>query len=107
MPRSHRCSVDVTLPFADGEISVSVTGIYHPYERAFTPRGEYAPIDPPEPASFEYEKIEWWNPKTTVLVDITAMVPPDQEAYISDLAQYAYENGGYGEPDPDAARDEG
>jgi len=59
--RSHQHTLETTLNIilgAEVEWDCRVTGTYHPYQRAYTPRGEYAPIDPPEPAAFEWSKIE-------------------------------------------------
>lgn len=39
------------------EIPIKVYFTYYPGQPAYTPRGEYAPVDPPEPASVEVEKI--------------------------------------------------
>ena len=36
-----------------GGIEAVVEGVFHPYRPAYTPRGEYAPMDPPEPAMVE------------------------------------------------------
>ncbi len=40
----------------DDAIPLQITGVYHRAVPAHTPRGEYAPIDPPEPAMFEIEE---------------------------------------------------
>jgi hypothetical protein len=40
------------------ELEVRVVYKYFPYQPACTPRGEYQPIDPPEPAHVEVEEIE-------------------------------------------------
>ena len=50
MARSFDTTVTLELTKA---ISIEMTGTFHPYQPAYTPRGEYAPIDPPEPALFE------------------------------------------------------
>ena len=39
------------------ELPCKVVGTYYPPVRAFTPRGEFAPIDPPGPAAFEIDEI--------------------------------------------------
>ena len=103
MSGSHTCVVTVSLRFCDDEMEVQVYGTYHPYQRAYTPLGEYAPIDPPEPSSFEYSKITRNLPGGEV--DITRIIPPLCESYITEMACQAYEEGGYGEPDPDMPRD--
>lgn len=102
MARPHKCSVDVKLPFCEDELRVTVTGTLYPYVPMRGP--SYASGgEPPEPATFEYEKVEWYDAKATKMVDITAMIPTDQETYVSDSALQAYSDGGYGDPDPDAA----
>jgi hypothetical protein len=42
----------------DDDIHCRATGVHHRAERAYTYPGEYAPTDPPEPASFEIDLIE-------------------------------------------------
>lgn len=91
MPQSTKATVECRLPFCEQDIAVTIVGTYHPYVRAYTPRGEYAPIDPPEPATFEYQSVGWYDPKQGKIVDITALIPPDAEQFVSDLAQEAFE----------------
>ena len=43
---------------AEQEITCRVSYTFHPGRRAYTPRGEYAPIDPPEPDTVEDVEIE-------------------------------------------------
>jgi len=45
------------MEIAGEEFPCEVIGTYFPAQRAHTPRGEYAPIDPPEPEAFEIDEI--------------------------------------------------
>lgn len=54
MPRTtHGHVAELELPISangiDGEVEILVKYDFTPGTRAYTPRGEYAPIDPPEP----------------------------------------------------------
>ena len=54
MPRTtHGHVLELELPVSangiDGEVEILVKYDYTPGSPAYTPRGEYAPIDPPEP----------------------------------------------------------
>ena len=53
---------EIAIVIADGRehlYDVWVDYDYHPGAPAYTPRGEYAPIDPPEPASAEIVAARW------------------------------------------------
>jgi hypothetical protein len=78
--------VELELPFCEEAIKVNVYGNYFLAERAYTYAGEYAPTDPPEPAHFEYTKITRRDLVRGVEVDITSLIPPDCEEYISERA---------------------
>jgi hypothetical protein len=45
------------MEIAGEEFPCEIEGTYFPAQRAYTPRGEYAPIDPPEPEAFEIDEI--------------------------------------------------
>lgn len=41
----------------EAEYDATVTGTFQRAQPAYTPRGEYAPTDPPEPAGFEVSRV--------------------------------------------------
>lgn len=51
-------SIFINLGGCEEEFDALVVGTFHRAERAFTPRGEMAPIDPPHAASFEIDHVE-------------------------------------------------
>ena len=53
---SFEIVVDITAG-TEADHFATVTGTFFRARPAYTPRGEYAPIDPPEPASFEIESV--------------------------------------------------
>lgn len=90
---------------------VAVTYNYTPGRPAFTPRGEYAPIDPPEPAEVSFV--------SAALIDGDGLAP--EPFQVNDWASDWLDDAGYDEacahaeqnsgPDPDEAyermRDDG
>lgn len=102
--RTIRATVDIQVGFCEETITVTVSGNYTPGVPMRGP--SYASGgEPPEPAEFEYDRVTWWNPKAAQEIDITTMIPPSCEEYVSEAALEAYENGGSANdgPDPDAA----
>jgi hypothetical protein len=83
--------VELELAFCESDIKVYCYGTYFPAEKAFTYRGELAPTDPPEGARFEYTKITRRDLVRGIEVDITSLIPPDCEEYISERAAEAAE----------------
>lgn len=91
--------------------TIEITYSYTPGRPAFTPRGEYAPIDPPEPAEVDLISAK--------LVDADGLRPQGED--VADWANDWLQGDGYEEacanaeetsgPDPDEAydrmRDEG
>lgn len=72
--------------------TVCVNYIYTPGRPAFTPRGEYAPIDPPEPAAVEIAQIgimedgQWRNATPFEFALVTEWV---EDSFIDDLIEAA------------------
>ena len=102
MARSFTASVTLELTKA---IGLEMTGTFHPYQRAYTPRGEYAPIDPPEPALFEPSQ-SWFvgNDARIEIDDPESIFGPKEWDRILERATAKIENDGVGfGPDPDAA----
>ena len=58
--RAHNCVLEFEHDNNEDTeyIGVEVDYTYHPYVGAYTPRGEYAPIDPPE---LEFAEINKWE----------------------------------------------
>lgn len=56
MRHTYETYINITLG-TEEELPCKVIGSYFPAVRAFIPRGEYAPIDPPEPEAFEIDEI--------------------------------------------------
>ena len=104
MARSFDTTVTLELTKA---ISIEMTGTFHPYQRAYTPRGEYAPIDPPEPACFEPDTVTLNRSGSRLEVDDPESLFGSKEwDSILDRAVRQIENDGVGfGPDPDAARE--
>jgi hypothetical protein len=66
--------------------TVEITYNYAPARRAFTPPGEYAPIDPPEPAAVDFVSAQ--------LIDGDGLHPTTEQ--IQDWAsEWLYEEIGY------------
>ena len=104
MPRSFDTAVTLELTKA---ISIEMTGTFHPYQPAYTPRGEYAPIDPPEPALFEPGMVTLNRSGSRLEVDDPESLFGSKEwDSIIERATRQIENDdvGFG-PDPDAAYD--
>ncbi len=51
--------INAVLPFCigDQELELHVTAAFTKGSPAYTPRGEYAPIDPPEPDEYDIESV--------------------------------------------------
>lgn len=100
-------TIPMTIEIGDAQqvINLRVEGTYHPSRRAYTPRGEYGPIDPPEPASFEYDKIfVVGDPALSWLLKI--VLSEDMLDAIEDCALGLIKGGDYEDvPDPDRAYD--
>ena len=52
---------------------------------------------------FEWDTVAWYDIGTGAWIDLTKLIPGDQYEYVAEAALRAYEDGGYGQPDPDAA----
>ena len=58
----HTLSTIMSICFGtEEEWHAEIEGEYFPAQKAYTPRGEFAPIDPPEPEAFEIHNI-WISP---------------------------------------------
>lgn len=55
---AHRYWADRVLRICGQDVSASIEFDFTPARSAHTPRGEYAPIDPPEPAIVDIVKVE-------------------------------------------------
>lgn len=85
---------------------IAITYTYSPARPAFTPRGKYAPIDPPEPAELEFVssrlvKSDGLDP-TPAQVEQWAQDYLDSEYGWNDATEYAESRC---HPDPDDAYD--
>ncbi len=49
--------ITITIAGVERTFDATVTGRYSPAVRAYVPRGEYGPIDPPEPEFMEDDNI--------------------------------------------------
>lgn len=103
---------EITITIAGVELlfEAAVTGTYHPAQRAYTPPGEYGPIDPPEPELFEFDPIRLvgevlsYPPPRARTINIG--LPP--EVMQHDWVRRALEEEARAamQPDPDRARDD-
>ena len=58
---TYSLTTDIEVSVSDDDVAypvIEITYRYSPGRRAYTPRGEYGPIDPPEPAEVEYVSAE-------------------------------------------------
>ena len=98
--------------FEYAAVTLDIEFDYSPGRPAFTPRGEFAPIDPPEPAEVSF--------RSAKLIDGDGLDPsfaaPDPQSIIDDWARdYLDTDNGYdaareaayedSQPDPDYERD--
>lgn len=99
-------TIPMTIEIGDAQqiVNLRVEGTYH-HRRAYTPPGEYVPSDPPELASFEYDKIfVVGDPALSWLVKI--VLSEDMLDAIEACALDLIEGGDYEDvPDPDRAYD--
>lgn len=73
------------------EVTLHVTGVYHRAVKAWTYAGEYAPTDPPEPAMFEWEKIEVYDMQACKFAPLPFPIGPELAQAITEAAIDAYE----------------
>lgn len=112
----HTLTTEIEVKFtfpglADGEYETAyptfvITYRYSPGSRAFTPRGEYAPIDPPESAEIEFVSAHLTNsdgiePSAEQVNDWAEEWLASDEGYTF-ACQHAEEAS---QPDPDEAYD--
>ncbi len=98
----------MTLQIASVEIeaAVEIEFAYSPGSPAYTPRGEYAPIDPPEPAEVDIRKVLLTFgdgegiPAGTPAPDWMVKRLRDSDDLYRELCRYAEDHSG---PDPDKA----
>ena len=104
MPRTthgHVAEIElgVSANGIDGEIDLLVKYDFTPGSRAYTPRGEYAPIDPPEPPEINVTDLcvrDWlhggkvwrtadkheWDVVQRVRVALSQLVGPDNQGVV-------------------------
>ena len=108
----HTYQTTYSTEDADGtvtsELEIRVVYNFYPAQPAYTPRGEYAPTDPPEPASVELVNIQversiagkmvWWDVDAFTYEQLSTWIETTlYDALLDDAA-----NDG---PDPDEARE--
>ena len=92
---SHPVEVEIVIPFCEGDLHVWVRGTFFPRVPAYTPAGEYAPVDPPEPAMIEDMTVVCYDPRTEHEIDITTLIPEGSWDYLMDRAVEAIERGDF------------
>lgn len=83
--RTYQLSFDTVLTLGiagcEVEYDVKVTGRYSPALPAHTPRGEMAPVDPPEPAEFDVQ-----TATTTIKGKLVDILPLLKDVQMTALA---------------------
>ncbi len=78
---------------SEDDLHCRATGVYHRAERAYTYPGEYAPTDPPEPASFEIGLIEIqdregnWHPLSMAILSAEQLSAIEEKAVMENEAE--------------------
>ena len=92
---THTMETEIEVVSADGYDAwypiVEITFNYLPGSPAYTPRGEYGPIDPPEPAEVEYVQSRVLDAMTLApdTIDIALQKYLDSDAFYSTACELA------------------